>query len=218
MADVAPLFGRLAELYDAWCEGPVGRVAFPLEAECLRRLLQPCPRPWLEVGVGSGRFAAALGVEVGLDPASRPLRMALARGVQAVQGAGEHLPFAPGAFGAVLLVVTLCFVADPLAVLREARRVLRPDGSLVLGLVFAESPWGRYYQRRAEEGHPFYSAARFLTRAEAGHLLHEAGLRIVGATCTLLQPPREEGLEPEPVREGDSVEAGFSCWRAVPTP
>ena len=37
---------------------------------------------------------------------------------------------------------------------------------VILGTVFADSPWGRFYQRKAADGHPLYTAARFLTRAE----------------------------------------------------
>lgn len=159
----AAVFERLAGRYDAWYEGPTGRVLFPVELGCLAPLLAPTGRPRLEVGVGSGRFATGLGVGMGLDPAAAPLRLARSRGVTAVQGVGERLPFADGAFGAVLLVVTLCFADDPRAIVGEARRVLRGGGALVLGMVFADSPWGRWYRAKWARGHPFYAGARFLT-------------------------------------------------------
>jgi SAM-dependent methyltransferase len=129
----AALFERLAERYDAWYEDPAGRELFAMELACLGPLLQGTTRPRLEVGLGSGRFAAALAVEVGLDPAREPLGLARLRGVQVVQGVGERLPFRDGVFGGVLVVVTLCFADDPQMLLAEARRVLRPGGALVLG-------------------------------------------------------------------------------------
>ncbi len=215
MSRTAPLFERLAARYDAWYEGPVGRVLFPLEVACLRPLLDGLPAPALEVGVGSGRFARALGVGYGLDPAHAPLRLAAARGIRVVQGAGERLPFRDGSFGAVLVVVTLCFADDPAALLREARRVLRPTGGVVLGDVFAESAWGRRYRELGRAGHPFYGAARFLTRAELAGALRAAGLRLARARSTLRQSPSEEP-EPEPAVEGDDPEAGFVGWLAVP--
>src|SRR5579875_2431038 len=154
----AKLFDRLAGRYDAWYEGPAGAVVFPAEVACLRPLLAGLPRPWAEVGVGSGRFAQALGVDVGLDPAAVPLALARSRGVAVVRGVGERLPFRSGALGAVLIVVTVCFADDPAALLAEARRVIRDDGAVVLGEVFADSAWGRFYQRKGAAGHPFYSA------------------------------------------------------------
>lgn len=62
------MFERLADRYDAWYEGPAGRVAFPIEVDCLRPLLAGTLPPRLEVGVGSGRFAGAPGIEVGWIP------------------------------------------------------------------------------------------------------------------------------------------------------
>jgi SAM-dependent methyltransferase len=137
----AGLFERLAARYDAWYDGPAGRAVFSSEVACLRPLLRGLPRPWAEVGAGSGRFAAALGVDMGLDTAAAPLALACSRGVRVVRGVGEHLPFRAGVLGAVLVVVTVCFAEDPAALLAEARWVIRPDGAVVLGEVFAESPW-----------------------------------------------------------------------------
>ncbi len=210
------LFERLSDAYDAWYERYPGKVIFPLEVACLRPLLEGLPRPWLEVGVGTGRFAAALGVEIGLDPAMRPLLLARERGLSVVCGRGEQLPFRGQTFGAVLLVVTLCFVDDPLAVLAESRRVLRRDGAVVVGMVFADSPWGQHYRTLGEAGHPFYSAARFLSRGELRDALTTVGLVPIRFSSTLRQPPGVE-VVPERVWPEDYADAGFSEWKVVPT-
>ncbi len=216
MSGTVRLFERLASKYDAWYDGPVGRIAFPLEVEVLRPLLESSPKPWLEIGVGSGRFARELGVEVGIDPALKPLILAKKRSVTVIGAVGEKLPFRNASFGAVLIVVTLCFVEEPIAVLNEARRVLFRDGSLVLGMVFADSPWGEFYRRKALEGHPFYKVARFLSRSELRQMLELTGFRLVAARSTLRQPPSDNLLRPEPVLDGDYPDAGFVGWKAVP--
>jgi SAM-dependent methyltransferase len=56
---------------------------------------------------------------------------AFAARTRLVRGAGERLPLADGAADVVLVAMTLQHVADPGAVLREARRALAPDGALV---------------------------------------------------------------------------------------
>jgi SAM-dependent methyltransferase len=211
----AGLFDRLAARYDAWYEGPAGAAVFPAEVACLRPLLDGLPRPWAEIGVGSGRFAAALGVDVGLDPAPAPLLLARSRGIRVIQGVGERLPFRSGAFGAVLIVVTTCFADDPAALLAGARRVTRGDGAVILGEVFADSAWGRFYQRKGTRGHRFYSAARFLTREQTLALVTAAGLRLQAARSALYQPP-SDSPRPEPPRDGETAAAGFVCWRTVP--
>jgi len=39
-------------------------------------MLPNLPGPWLEIGIGSGRFAQALGIETGIDPSIKlPLRV-----------------------------------------------------------------------------------------------------------------------------------------------
>jgi demethylmenaquinone methyltransferase/2-methoxy-6-polyprenyl-1,4-benzoquinol methylase len=51
-------------------------------------------------------------------------------GVHLVQGRGEELPFADGAFDAVSFTYLLRYVADPAATIAELARVLRPGGTL----------------------------------------------------------------------------------------
>ncbi len=216
MGESVQLFEELAERYDAWYDSPIGRVAFPLEVAVLRPLLSGSPKPWIEIGVGSGRFAKELQVDVGIDPTMKPLLLAKKRSVTVVQAVGEKLPFRDASFGAVLIVVTLCFVNDPISVLREAKRVLRDNGALVLGMVFADSPWGEFYKRKASEGHPFYKAAHFLSRADLKQMLDFVGFSVVAARSTLRQSPSDFSLHPEPVLDGDFPDAGFVGWKAVP--
>ena len=209
------MFEELADRYDAWYDTAHGRLLFALELACLRPLVAPGPGPRLEVGVGSGRFAAALGLEVGLDPAAAPLRLAAGRAVAAVQGAGERLPFGDRTFGAVVLVVTLCFADNPVALLGEARRVLVPSGRLVVGVVPLDSAWGRRYEAQGRAGHPFYRGARFLTLAEHRRMLIGAGFTITGAYSTLTQAPSDEPIR-EQAREGAVPGAGFVAFGARP--
>ena len=206
-------FEDLAERYDAWYDTEPGRVLFDLELGALRPLFAGTAGPRLEVGVGSGRFAAALGIEVGLDPAEMPLRLAKARGVPVLRGVGDQLPFADDTFGAVAVIVTLCFVENPAAVLAEVGRVLRPDGRLVVGLVPLDSAWGRSYVEKGRAGHSFYGRARFETLAEHRLMLDVGGFRLVEARSTLFQAPSDEPVA-EPVRSGAVGGAGFVALAA----
>ena len=204
----AQAFENLAEPYDAWYDTAAGQVLFDLELGALRPLLAGTASPKLEVGVGSGPFATALGIEIGLDPAEAPLRLAKARGVRVLRAVGEQLPFGDGTSGVVALVVTLCFAENPSGVLAEVGRVLRPGGRLVVGLIPLDSAWGRSYEEKGRAGHPFYRHARFQTLAEHRRMLATAGFWLVEARSTLFQAPGDEPVV-EPVQQDVVAGAGF---------
>lgn len=210
------VFEEHASRYDRWYEAGPGRVLFQMELEAVRLALEGLPRPWLEIGVGTGRFAEALGVEVGMDPARAVLDVFAGRlkdvslGARLVQGAGEALPFADASFGAALLVVTLCFAGKPARLIEEAARVVRPGGAVVPCIVDRDSPWGRWYLEKQAAGHLFYEHARFFTAREVSAWLERAGLRVFRVTSTLTQPP-QESPRPEPAHPCLVAGASFVC-------
>jgi SAM-dependent methyltransferase len=202
----ARVFDERVKEYDAWFEDSL---LFAIERGALQELVTPFLSPKLEIGVGPGRFAEALGVEFGIDPALSPLMFAKKRGVQACQAVGEALPYAAQSMRTVLLLFTYCFLADPSPVLRECRRVLKPGGHLVLGLIVAGSPWGRMLQQKKEAGHPFYQQARFYDPAEVEQRLVGCGFVVEERRSGLVQPP-EALREMERSQEGLVSQAGFA--------
>lgn len=201
-------FDDLASEYDAWFDEE-GKLVFASEVQAFRKLMPSLPKPWLEIGVGSGRFAQALGIETGIDPSVKLLQIAKQRGINALLGRGEQQLFDPESFGTVFLIVTLCFLDSPLDVLKEANRILAPDGKLVLGLVLRESPWGELYQQKKIEGHRFYKYATFYSLDEVVTILVKAGFVMEKIVSTLFQKPGKVHRMEEP-REGYSPDAGFT--------
>jgi SAM-dependent methyltransferase len=206
------IFDQQVEAYDAWYDSPAGAIIFENELDAIRPLLEGVEHPRLEVGVGTGRFAAALGVECGIDRATRALELAARRGIDVTVGRAEALPYPNEHFGAVLFVVTLCFVDDPRAALTEARRILRPDGVVVLGVLPAEGLWARHYRALAAQGDPYYQRAQFFSRAELSVLLAATGFRVERLRTALFWPPAGEPVV-ELAREGDDPRAGFLAMR-----
>jgi len=201
-------FDSMAPEYDSWFEDK-GKLVFNTEIEALRQVLPSLPKPWLEIGVGSGRFAQNLGIQNGLDPSAELLEFAKNRGINASLGIGEALPFRSDIFGAVLLIATLCFVDSPLEVLMEANRVLSKGGNVVLGLVLGESPWGKLYELKKGKGHHFYKHATFYSYAGVETLLTQAGLSTEKVISTLFQKP-DEMEHMEFPQEGFYPDAGFT--------
>jgi len=201
-------FDGLAAEYDAWFDKD-GSLIFFIEVKAFRALLSSLPKPWLEIGVGSGRFAQALGIETGIDPSYRLVEMARRRGINAFIGRGEQELFDEESFGTVFLIVTLCFLDSPLDVLKEANRILIPGGKIVLGLVLKESPWGQFYQAQKARGHRFYRYATFYTYEEVLALLEQAGFSMEKVVSMLFQQPGKV-QHAEESREGYFPDAGFT--------
>ena len=211
-------FDTQVERYDAWYDTPGGQALFASEVACLRPLLHTFPRPYLEVGVGTGRFAQALRVEHGLDPSRAAIRKARGRGVQVVRALGERLPFRDGSFGGVLVAFTLCFVEDPARALREVRRVLASGGGLVLGVMLKGTPWAEFYAQKGRDGHPLYSSAHFYDSSDVEVMLLASNLRPVACSSTLLQPPGLPTYRLERPVSGCAPETGFVGIAAVAQP
>ena len=176
--------------------------------EALQEIVSLLPKPWLEVGVGSGRFAQALGIEFGIDPSSKLLDIAKTRGIKVVPGKGEDAPFDSNFFGAIFIITVLCFVDSPVRLLREAHRMLGEGGRIVIGEVLLESPWGQYYQAKRKSGHPFYHRD-FYSYTEITGFLKQAGFSVEKVSSTLFQEPCEVKCMEYP-RAGFSPDAGFT--------
>lgn len=96
----------------------------------------------LEVGIGTGHNlshydAAKIEKIWGLDPATDMHRKARKRlagsklDVELIPLSAETIPGEDARFDTVVLTYTLCSIPDPVAALREMKRVLKPGGTLI---------------------------------------------------------------------------------------
>ena len=94
----------------------------------------------LEIGVGSGLNFSLYGKDAelvyGIDPSPQLLAIARRRAaaspipVELLLGSATAIPLEDSAVDTVVMTWTLCSIPDPLAALREMRRVLKPNGNL----------------------------------------------------------------------------------------
>lgn len=100
----------------------------------------PSPRALLDVGCGTGRLLEAAGLRwpaaslAGADPADNMIRVARRKlpHAQLTVAAAEDLPYADASFDVVLSTTSLGHWHNQHTGLAEIRRVLRPDGRLVI--------------------------------------------------------------------------------------
>ncbi|MBN2119794.1 MAG: class I SAM-dependent methyltransferase [Candidatus Omnitrophica bacterium] len=176
------LFNKYYKKYDYWYDN--NKFAYFSEIEALRKAIPP--GRGLEIGVGTGRFAASLEIAIGVDPSLNMLKIARRRGVNVCLGFGEGLPFFDNTFDYAAIIITLCFVDNPLKVLQEAGRVLKKDGRVILGIIDKDSFLGRFYRKKKSL---FYKQARFFGVEELKDLLKVAGFNTFSYYQTLFELP-----------------------------
>jgi ubiquinone/menaquinone biosynthesis C-methylase UbiE len=190
-------FDKNVDQYEQWfVDNPLAYVS---ELRAVRELV-PTNSNGIEIGLGTGRFAAPLGITRGIEPSRSMAELARKKGIEVVAGVAEHLPFTDNEFGFVLMVTTVCFLDDMDMALREVRRVLKPGGALVIGFVDRDSPLGKDYQARKDTS-AFYQHATFYTTKDIAAALEKAGFGAFEYRQTLFQP-LETMAEVEPVKEG----------------
>jgi SAM-dependent methyltransferase len=197
---VTDVFDQHAAEYDAWFDANL--LVYQAEVEAVRALLPPSGMG-LEVGVGTGRFAGPLGIELGLEPARQMALMAHERGIHVCQGMGEALPFPSGQFDCVLLITVDCFVCNITPLLGEVRRVLKPGGHLIVGTVDRASPLGQMYEAN-KDADTFYREAHFHAAGEIVADIQQAGFTHIEARQTIM------GM-PGPAADTTDVQIGFDA-------
>jgi len=103
----------------------------------------------------------------------------------------------------VLAVTILCFLGEPLHVMREVRRVLRPNGTFVIGELGRYSSWALRRRVRGWLGSSRWKEAHFWALGELRQLLRQAGFRVTGSRGCVYYPPF--GLAARIVGEHDHV-------------
>ena len=106
----------------------------------------------LEIGCGAGHrlswLAQKTGVEVhGIEPSAEAVSDALDRGVAAVRGTADSLPYETGSFDVIIFgfCLYLCDRQDLFQIAKEADRVLNEDGWLIIQDFFAKASLVRDY-------------------------------------------------------------------------
>lgn len=156
----------------------------PVHDAVLRGLRETDPRRVLDVGCGTGLFAARLRRElpgarvVGVDYSRGMVRQARRRdaGVGWIQGDAARLPLRDAVFDAVLSTEAFHWFPDQRAALAELHRVLVPGGRLLVALV---NPPLDALSRVTHEGSRWLGQPLFWpTPARMRALVAEAGFRI----------------------------------------
>lgn len=201
------LFEGAAAHYDDWYTHHPA--AYASELAALRALMPPFQRG-LEIGVGTGRFASQLSVAEGVEPVDSMAQIACERGIKVYSGQAEALPLPTQTYDLVLMLTFLCFAADPLQSLCEARRVLRPQGHLIIATLDPQIPWVRQAQVKGS----MLRTASLMTLPELQLLLAQSAWQVEAVMQTLIASP--EGLQQPEWPQSGYGRGGYVVLRCMP--
>ncbi|PLY14235.1 MAG: SAM-dependent methyltransferase [Sulfurimonas sp.] len=128
----------------------------------------------LEIGIGSGRFAIKPNIVIGIEPSSKMRKIALSKGLNVMNGIAEDLPFKSQTFDFAMMITSICFIKNPKKSLKEAFRVIKDGGFLIIGFIDKKSELGKQYEESKKKS-KFYANAKFYSLDELISLCKIAG-------------------------------------------
>lgn len=175
------IWDLMAEKYDDWFKTKYGIKIYREEIKKLRQVLGKGGGKVLDVGCGSGLFTIKLVKEkfevYGLDFSASMVKKAKEKNVEVFVADAHHLPVKNDFFDVVLFFTTFEFLDENLA-LKEALRVLRKDGYVILGVHNWFNPWNvcrkikAKIKKKSVYGMVKYYSVLSLKRILKEHLFH----------------------------------------------
>ncbi|PLX69485.1 MAG: SAM-dependent methyltransferase [Denitrovibrio sp.] len=173
-------FRTNTEKYDAWFDKYC--IAYDSELKAMKAL--GISGKTVEIGIGTGKFAKPLGINLGIEPTKEMYIKAIELGIDVIEGTAESLPLRSYVFDWVVMVTTICFVTDPAQSLKEISRILKKGGRCAIGLVDKDTELGRMYIAKKDKSE-FYQEATFYSATEIINLLKNEGFQEIISWQTL---------------------------------
>src|SRR3989339_796983 len=190
------IFDAIATDYDNWFEQNDN--IFRSEIRALKLSISP-HKKGIEIGTGTGRFAKALKIPVGVEPSENMASIAMSRGINVVNACAENLPFHNNSFDFVLFVTTVCFLNGIEKAFSETNRILNTNGAVVIGFIDKNSPLAKVYKNSKNK---IYQKSHFYSAEELTGILSKSGFNNFTFLNTLNDTYKNEEIATPMVGQG----------------
>ena len=170
MAKIEPFENHTQEYDDWFIEN---KNIFLSEINAVKEFI-PLNKNGLEIGVGTGNFSVPLGIKTGIEPSPHMARKSRELGIKVIEAVAEDLPFDDEEFDFVLMVTAVCFFDNVKQAFKEAYRVLKPGGLVIVAHIDGDSKLGRQYEANKKNSE-FYRDAAFYPVSTITEYLQNAG-------------------------------------------
>jgi len=213
------LFAPLGPTYDRYAR----LLSFGQDPRWRRFMVErvPAGSHVLDVATGTGAVAAELVARgctvVGIDQSAEMLAVARARlpGLEFLEGRAESLPFEDASFDALTFTYLLRYVDDPVATLRELRRVVRTGGTIAsLEFAVPRGLWRPLWELYVRVGLPVAGAVISPGWHEVGSFLGPS-IRSFHARYDIVDLWRQAGIADVRARRM-SLGGGVVLWGRAP--
>lgn len=188
------VYSNFSSEYDSWFDNHTN--LYRSELLALGKAI-PGNASGIEIGVGTGRFAAPFKIRTGVDPSESMAIIAESKGLKVLRGVAEHLPVQNESFDFALMVTTDCFLSNVQQAFKEVNRILKPGGEIIIGLIDKNSSLGKKYEQQKTKN-KFYKDAHFHSTEELTSVLKNTGFEEFNYWQTLTSSDESNIEQPLP--------------------
>jgi len=176
-------FDIFTDEYENWFKE--NELIFQSEMLALKQVI-PVGKEGVEIGIGSGIFAEKLDIKFGIDPSKKMLNYATQRNLKVKKGFAENLPYPDNSFDFAVFITSICFVDNPEKAIKEAHRIIKDKGDIIIAFIDKESSLGESLELEKKDS-KFYRHAKFYSVSELTSMIVNNHFEITDIIQTLTE-------------------------------
>ena len=161
------IFDKKFKEYDKWYDENFK--TFESEIKLLKPFQSYIKNNSLEIGCGSGRFAASLHIRYCLDISKNLLKLAKEKNLNTILASSEKLPFENDSFDFIGIFFSLSFFENKTLSIKESSRVLKKGGKIYILTINKN---GNFYKSIKNKKNSWYGFSKPLDKRGITKLLN----------------------------------------------